>query len=103
MAKPMSPFNQVVQVPVYLIGVAVFFAVLLAGLFLWCASEDPNRMAPIKIEDLTNAPPTGQGSGPASDAFKVKEDRKKQLLEKARARYLELNPGFVPPPKPKSL
>jgi len=36
------------------------------------------------------------------DAFAIKEAKKQQLLEKARKRYLELHPDFVPPIKSKT-
>jgi len=43
------------------------------------------------------------GMAISPDAFAMKEIKKQQLLEKAKRRYLELHPSFVPPMKDKSL
>ena len=94
MAKP-DPAQHMVYVPVWLFGAVVFCFVVAAGVFLYCIAEVNPK--PLKVVDSDAAVKA------VEDAFKLKEDRKRMLLEQARARYLKLNPSFVPPSKVKSL
>jgi len=92
-----KPSPDVIQVPVYMIAIVLFFFVFGAGLFLYCVAD--SNPAPIKVVDDAGT----HSDAPSADAFKIKEDRKQLLLEQARARFRKLNPGFVPPTKSKTL
>jgi hypothetical protein len=75
----------------------MFVIVVLTGLWLWYQSDD--NVKPLKVHDEDNrggAATRGAAAG-KSDAFKIKEERKQAMLERARARYKELHPEFVFP------